>query len=58
MRRFIGIFFRDGMLKTTGTDMDKILPPASRFGGGNRDARKQGIIEKLTVCFEQYLGLV
>ncbi|MDR1688351.1 MAG: type I restriction endonuclease subunit R [Clostridiales bacterium] len=55
-RRFIDTAFRDGTLKTTGTDIDKILPPVSRFGGG-RDAKKQGIIEKLMTFFEKYMGL-
>jgi type I restriction enzyme R subunit len=57
-RRFIEIAFRDGILKTTGTDIDKIMPPVSRFGGGNRAEKKQGIIDKLTAFFEKYLGLV
>ena len=57
-RRLIDIAFRDGVLKTTGTDIDKIMPPVSRFGGGNRAEKKQGIIEKLTVFFEKYLGLI
>jgi type I restriction enzyme R subunit len=57
-RRFIEIAFRDGTLKTTGTDIDKILPPVSRFGGGNRAEKKQGIIDKLMIFFEKYLGLV
>jgi len=57
-RRFIDIAFRDGVLKTTGTDIDKILPPVSRFGGGNRSEKKQGIIDKLMKFFEKYLGLV
>jgi len=57
-RRFIDAAFRDGILKTTGTDIDKIMPPLSRFGDGNRAEKKQGIIEKLTVFFEKYLGLV
>ena len=56
-RRFIDIAFRDGILKTTGTDIDKILPPVSRFGGGDRAGRKQKITEKLTKFFEKYLGL-
>ena len=56
-RRFIDNAFRDGMLKTTGTDIDKIMPPVSRFGGG-RAAKKQGIIEKLMYFFEKYLGLI
>lgn len=56
-RRFIDNAFRDGMLKTTGTAIDKIMPPVSRFGG-SRAAKKQGIIEKLMIFFEKYLGLV
>jgi type I restriction enzyme R subunit len=56
-RHFIDNAFRDGMLKTTGTAIDKIMPPVSRFGGG-RAAKKQGIIEKLMIFFEKYLGLV
>jgi type I restriction enzyme R subunit len=56
-RRFIDNAFRDGILKTTGTAIDKIMPPVSRFGGG-RAAKKQGIIEKLMLFFEKYLGLV
>ena len=57
-RRFVNIAFRDGILKTTGTDIDKILPPVSRFGSGNRAEKKQGIIDKLMIFFEKYLGLV
>lgn len=57
-RRFIDNSFRDGTLKTTGTDIDKILPPVSRFGGGNRQEKKQGVIAKLLGFFEKYLGLV
>ncbi len=57
-RRFIDNAFRDGVLKTTGTDVDKILPPASRFGDGNRQIKKQGVIVKLLDFFEKYLGLV
>ena len=57
-RRFIDNSFRDGTLKTTGTDIDKILPPVSRFGGGNRQEKKQSVIVKLFGFFEKYLGLV
>ena len=49
--------FRDGVLKTTGTDIDKILPPVSRFGGGSRDKKKQTVINKLRGFFEKYFGL-
>lgn len=57
-RKFLDGSFRDGMMKTTGTDIDKILPPISRFSGGGRVAKKQGVIEKLMAFFEKYLGLV
>lgn len=55
-KRFIDSSFRDGTLKTTGTSLDKILPPMSHFAGG-RMAKKQGVIEKLQRFFEKYLGL-
>jgi type I restriction enzyme R subunit len=57
-RRFIDIAYRDGYLKTTGTDINKILPPVSRFGGGNRADKKKNIIEMLMGFFDKYLGLV
>ena len=49
--------FRDGALKTTGTDIDKLMPPVSRFGGGNRTEKKQGVIQRLSRFFEKYLGV-
>lgn len=57
-KRFIENSFRDGTLKTTGTDIDKLMPPASRFGSSNRTSKKQGVIEKLMKFFEKYFGLV
>ena len=56
-RKFIENTFRDGAIKTTGMDIDKLMPPVSRFGGGNRSKKKQGIIEKFKVFFEKYFGL-
>ena len=58
-RRFVDNAFRDGALKTTGTDVDKILPPVSRFGagGGNRATKKQCVIDRLLEFFEKYAGL-
>lgn len=45
-------------IKTTGTDIDKILPPVSRFGGGgNRDEKKKRVISRLTSYFEMYLDM-
>jgi len=57
--KFVDNAFRDGILKTTGTDLDKIMPPVSRFGGGgSRDKKKQKVIEKLKKLFEKYYGLI
>lgn len=56
-RKYIENAFRDGVVKTTGTDIDKLMPPVSRFGGGNRAAKKQGVIEKLKAFFEKYFGI-
>ena len=56
-RRFLANSFRDGALKTTGTDIDKLMPPVSRFGGGNRIEKKQGVIQRLSRFFEKYLGV-
>ena len=56
-RKFVDNSFHDGELKTIGTDIDKLMPPVSRFGGGNRDAKKKGIIAKLTTFFERFFGI-
>lgn len=56
-RIFIDNAFRDGAIRTTGTDLDKILPPISRFGGG-RAEKKDAIVNKLIGFFERYYGLV
>ena len=56
-RKFVSNSFRDGVLKTTGTEIDKLMPPVSRFGGGGRAKKKQGVIEKLKAFFEKYFGL-
>lgn len=55
--KFIESSFRDGQVRTTGTDIDKILPPMSRFGGGNRQEKKRTVIEKIQSFFERYFGL-
>lgn len=57
-RRLIDSAFRDGVLKTTGTAIDRIMPPVSRFGGGDRAVRKKSVIERLLRFFEKYFGLV
>ncbi|MBR6916635.1 MAG: type I restriction endonuclease subunit R, partial [Clostridia bacterium] len=55
-RKFLEDSFRNGEIKTTGTDIDKIMPPVSRFGG-SRTKKKQTIIEKLKLFFERFFGI-
>ena len=56
-RKFIENAFRDGEIRTTGTDIDGLLPPVSRFGGGNRNQKKQMVIDKLKAFFERFFGI-
>ena len=56
-RRYIENAFRDGEIRTAGTDIDKLMPPVSRFGGSGRDKKKQAVIEKLKQFFEKYYGV-
>lgn len=56
-RIFINNSFRDGQVRTTGTDIDRILPPMSRFGGGNRQEKKKSVIDKIQAFFDRYFGL-
>lgn len=56
-KKFIESSFRDGEIKTTGTDIDAIMPPVSRFGGGGRAKKKQTVIDKLKAFFEKYFGI-
>ena len=56
-RRFLETSFREGEVKTVGTDIDKLMPPVSRFGGGKRAKKKMTIIEKLKAFFEKYFGI-
>ena len=56
-RRFMDSAFRDGSVKTTGTDIDGLMPPISRFGGGNRAEKKRTVIEKLRAFFDRFFGI-
>lgn len=57
-KSFIERSFRDDELKTIGTDIDKIMPPVSRFGGAGRDKRKEALIKRLMAYFEKFRGLI
>lgn len=54
--KFVQRVLRDGDFKTTGTAIDKILPPMRRFDG-TRTKRKLAIIERLKSFFEIFLGV-
>jgi len=57
-RKFMENAFRDGEVKTSGTDIDKMLPAMSRFGGsGARSRKKSTVIEKLKAFFERFFGV-
>lgn len=56
--KFIDNSFRDGVLKTTGTDIDVTMPAVSRFGGGNRAEKKKRVIDRLMAYYEKYVELV
>ena len=53
-RKFMEVAFRDGMVKTTGTDIDKLMPPMSRFGGGDRN---RGSLQSFLDSSNASLGL-
>jgi type I restriction enzyme R subunit len=55
---FVETAFRDGTLRTTGTAITKVLPPASRFASaGGHGEKKQRVIQKLAAFFERFFGL-
>lgn len=56
-RKFMAHAFRDGEIKTSGTDIDKLMPPVSRFSGGNRATKKQIIIDKFKAFFDKFFGI-
>ena len=56
-KKFIEDSFESGEIKTTGTDIDALLPPVSRFGGGNRAKKKETVIEKLRTFFDMFSGV-
>ena len=56
-RKFLKNAFDDGELKTTGTELDNILPPMSLFNPATTE-KKANIIEKLKSFFNKYFGIV
>lgn len=57
-RNFLENAFQQGEIKTTGTDIDSMMPPVSRFTKNNkREEKKMGIIDRLKAFFEKYFGI-
>ena len=56
-KRLIVNSFRDGTMKTTGTDVDRIMPAISRFSG-ERTAKKKSVVARLVQFFEKYFGAI
>lgn len=55
-KKFVANSFKDGVLKTIGTAIDKILPPLSHFSG-TRAKKKENVIERLTNFFDKFWGI-
>ncbi|MHC8440938.1 MAG: type I restriction endonuclease subunit R, EcoR124 family, partial [Candidatus Eutrophobiaceae bacterium] len=57
-KKYIANAFRDGELKSTGTDFADILPPISMFDKNHALAKKKtAVLEKLRAFFEKYMGI-
>ncbi|MBO4276575.1 type I restriction endonuclease subunit R [Candidatus Saccharibacteria bacterium] len=56
-KRLVTNSFRDGVMKTTGTDVDRIMPAISRFSG-ERTQKKKSVIARLLQFFEKYFGAI
>jgi len=57
-RVFVEAAFRDGQIRTGGTAITMVLPPASRFSSdGGHGEKKQRVITKLGEFFERFFGL-
>lgn len=56
-RKFISDSFKNGYVKTTGTDIVKIMPATGRFGNNNIN-KKQTVISKILTFFEKFFGII
>jgi len=56
--KFIKNSFRNGSVETNGQDIEKVLPPMSRFDKSvNRTQRKRNIIARLLEFFNRFFGI-
>lgn len=58
-RAFVDMAFRDGVVRTMGTAITKVMPPVSRFSpDGGHGEKKQRVLAKLVAFFERFFGLL
>ena len=57
-RKFVDYSFRDGVLKTTGTDIDKLFKKSISLFSSDRQSKKVNVIKRLSLFFERYFGIV
>lgn len=57
-KSFIDNSIKNGSVNTDGTDLENILPPVRRFGGGNRAEVKNNVIQALLLFHNKYYGIV
>jgi type I restriction enzyme R subunit len=56
---FVEAAFRDGVIRTSGTAITKVMPPTTRFfADGGHGQMKLRVLVKLITFFERFLGLV
>ena len=56
---FVDAAFRDGVIRTSGTAITKVIPPTTRFSSdGSHGQKKQRVLAKLIAFFERFFGLV
>ena len=57
--KFIDDCFRDGFVQSTGTAINKILPPVSLFTKNNdRGAKRATVLEKIVNFFNRFKDIV
>ena len=44
-------------MKTTGTDIDSLMPSMTRFGSANRAEKKKDLIDRLLAYFDRFFGI-
>jgi len=57
-REFVRNSFDEGGIKTSGTEIDDIMPPISRFNHSGRAEKKERLIKRLQAFYDKFAGIV